>query len=324
MQALKQITVALGLTLAATVSMSAIASAHSSHDPAAKGDLARMAGVAHAVFQGKVTKVAYRTAAGANGMPYTFVTYAVSKVMQGAVGREITLRFIGGHDGRGTFVEASGVPRFEEGDEDIMFLAGNGEQGCALVLCENGRFRIKDGQVHNGTGQPIVAVASGKAEAKGEGHPAFDTFRYPAPTFDDLMKNPQAAAQLARSGMTVAQAKARFDAEAPKQLEIRSVKLQKGAGEGGAAGLSAPSAPALAGMEVGSFVVQFDSVAGAQSRGKSTPVRSADVNGALSSPRMVAAAPPSMPQEPARAMSQDDEADRRAAPAARNEIIRKH
>ena len=71
-------------------------------------------------------------------MPYTFVTYKVTKVMQGSAGRSLTLRFAGGADGRGGFVDVTGVPTFEVGDDDILFVKGNGSDGCPA-----GRMRVR-------------------------------------------------------------------------------------------------------------------------------------------------------------------------------------
>ena len=48
-----------------------------------------------------------------------------------------------------------------EGDEDILFVAGNGENGCPIVMCEFGRYRVLDGVVyeaHDRTRDEIVAL----------------------------------------------------------------------------------------------------------------------------------------------------------------------
>src|SRR5688572_25825206 len=76
------------------------ATAHSPSDPEAVGNIERLSAAANLVIHGKVTRVYYRMSApGANGsvgIPYTFVTYSILKVLQGAAPKPIiTLRFIG-------------------------------------------------------------------------------------------------------------------------------------------------------------------------------------------------------------------------------------
>jgi hypothetical protein len=124
------------------------------------------------VVQSRVARIDYRMAGagsdGRPGVPYTIVTYDVAEVLRGSLpGRSVTLRYIGGPDGRGGFLEASEVPIFQVGDQDILFVRGNGESGCPLVDCADGRYRILDGAVYDGHGSPVQDVGGGRSGPTG-------------------------------------------------------------------------------------------------------------------------------------------------------------
>ena len=71
----------------------------------------------------------------------TFVTLTVQKRLKGAAPAELVLQFLGGEiDGQGMRVE--GMPRFVEGQTDILFVVGNGVQFCPLVAMMHGRYRV--------------------------------------------------------------------------------------------------------------------------------------------------------------------------------------
>ena len=102
------------------------------------------------VFVGQVVGVDYRLSEtrfeDEVSLPYTIVTYEIDKILHGApLGGTYSMRFLGGSDGRGGFMTVSKVPLFQVGDEDLLFVSGNGEDGCPLVLCEWGRYRILGG-----------------------------------------------------------------------------------------------------------------------------------------------------------------------------------
>jgi hypothetical protein len=247
--------------------------AHSPPDPSAVGNLPRLSAGANLVIQGKATKVEYRTVRSAgSAMPYTFVTYSISKVLQGtAAAPSITLRFLGGADGRGGFVSAEGVPLFQPGDEDILFIAHNGEGGgCALVNCEFGRFRVFQNGVYEAHGAPVLGVAGGRMQiGEGDGPIELATFRYPAPSFDEAIKDPEVRAEVARLGLTMAQARARYEA-------VPYIEISAGGDDAGPSVSRAPSAP---GLEVGTFVssVRATLRASVASRGALAMVRSANI-----------------------------------------------
>lgn len=136
----------IAIPILAAVTMLAGAPHARAHGPIA-GELAnsltRLAENANLVFIGSVTDVAYRKARieeGDGELPYTIVTYAIRDVLRGqARGETFTMRFPGGPDGSGRFMTVTGVPRFQRGEQDLLFVVGNGEKGCPLVDCEWGR-----------------------------------------------------------------------------------------------------------------------------------------------------------------------------------------
>jgi hypothetical protein len=209
--------------------------AHIPSNPEAVGNLSLLAAASNLVIHGKVTRVIYRVSdAGSERVPYTFVTYSIARVLQGsASGATVTLRFTGGTDGRGGFLAVEGVPTFKVGDEDVLFIAGNGENGCALVMCDFGRYRIFGGAVYEGHGAPVLSVSGDRlVTGAGQAPAELSTIRYPTPSFDEMLKNPAFAAALRRSGMSLGQARARYRAEAPEFIEM-------GAGQSAAPRLAA-------------------------------------------------------------------------------------
>ncbi len=279
--------------LAAAVFAAGGASAHAPKDPKAVGNIAKMSVGSALVFRGSVAKVDYRLATGAGGsLPYTYVTYRIGQVLQGeAAGKTITLRFPGGPDGRGGFVDIEGVPVFEEGNEDILFVRSNGEDGCPLVQCEFGRYRVLDGAVYEAHGSPVVAVKDGRFIASGRGPTALERFSYPAPSFDDLMKRPGIGAVLKAKGLTVSAARARYEAEAPKRIQIRMVDplVEDDSDRKSVAGATAP-------LTVGAFVAAASSGNKSLGAKTSTPLASARLDRVPTLPALTDAAPIAKPR----------------------------
>lgn len=153
----------------------AVESASSSHIDDSHGveqhnhgavDVRAMTRTADLVFEGTVASVNYRTSSPARGAvttPFTFVSYNVSRVLKGRVsGRQVTLRFEGGmqNDGRHV-VHTSGMPLFDIGDRDILYVQGNLQRACPLVGCSSGRIRLIDSRVTDENGNELFADASG-------------------------------------------------------------------------------------------------------------------------------------------------------------------
>ncbi len=132
---------------------------------------------AELIFDGVVASVAYgestQRAAGDVKLPHTFVTYEVANVYKGRIaeGRTLTLRFIGGPVSKSKILVVSGVPFFDPGNRDLLFVSGNGVSGCPLVECAEGRIRITGDSVYGDDGSELLdrggAVVSGEmAELK--------------------------------------------------------------------------------------------------------------------------------------------------------------
>ncbi len=79
----------------------------------------------------------------------TRVTFLVGETYKGTAAAQQTLEFVGGTVG-GTTLEIPGVPRFEVGQDAVLFVVGNGKQFCPLVGIQQGRFHVvKDAATGN-------------------------------------------------------------------------------------------------------------------------------------------------------------------------------
>ena len=134
-------------------------------DPVSFPQLVRQADL---IFEGVVTAVEYRmsdrTTAADVALPHTFVTFEVAQTLKGgtAGNRSITLRFQGGPDGQGNAMMVSGVPLFDVGHREILFVRGNGVHICPLVGWEQGRFRVIDGLMYTNEGQEVWVTRRGE------------------------------------------------------------------------------------------------------------------------------------------------------------------
>ncbi|MDP1699008.1 MAG: hypothetical protein Q8L45_14690 [Xanthomonadaceae bacterium] len=205
--------------------MSVGAHAHNPAENAKAGDMASLVDQSNLVFLGTAAKVEYRNARGTTKgeglIPYTVVTYRIVKVLRGkAPGDVITMRMIGGPDGTGRFLTVSGVPIIQAGDQDLFFVGDTSDASCPLVYCERGRFRILDDRVYDTFGSPVRSVSKATVLSRGTPPKAFRSVRFPAPTFDQLMKNPAVAEQLKTERMSIDVARRRYEAEAPKFVEF--------------------------------------------------------------------------------------------------------
>ena len=113
---------------------------------------------AELIFQGRVAAVKSQwVGEGSNRHIATFVTFAVDDTLKGDPGKSYTLQMLGGTvDG-----ETMGIvdaPKFDVGDNNIVFVQNNGSQVIPLVGIMHGRFRIKQDQ----TGRTIVATNDGQ------------------------------------------------------------------------------------------------------------------------------------------------------------------
>lgn len=275
--------VAAATILAATATLILPGAAHSPSDPSIVGNVGKLMAKSNLVFFGKVKAVKYRNAESATSgpIPYAFVTYTVKETIFGRAKSEITLRFPGGTDGRGGFMAIEGVPVFSPGDEDILFVADNGEKGCAIVECEFGRYRVHKGAVYEAHGSPVLSASSDRIETGGAGPDEVMTVTYPAPSFDDLLGNAGVADQIRKLGMTVEQARARYAAEAPKNIVIE--RRHGGAGAREAVKTGLPVALVLSALRTS---------ARTRTAASAADIADADVTAQLPAMQVEAAAPP--------------------------------
>ena len=126
--------------------------------------MTELAAASDLVFRGRVesleTILSEPTGAAGARVPFTLVRYRVDDVIHGiADGSTITLRFLGGVDPRsGLRLLTSDTPEFFEGDEDILFVRGNGRDFSPLVGALDGRLRVVDGRVLTETGRPMRSL----------------------------------------------------------------------------------------------------------------------------------------------------------------------
>jgi hypothetical protein len=149
---------ALALTIAGPV-LACDRESHTIQEMVAESDL---------VFRGVVQDIQYALSLPAGPertqVPHTFVTYRVDEVLQGdEPGALVTLRFIGGLDARDfSVMGASIVPEFDLGDEDVLFVDGNGARMCPLVGSQQGRIRLVGGQAYSDTGRALLIDEDGE------------------------------------------------------------------------------------------------------------------------------------------------------------------
>lgn len=104
------------------------------------------------IFQGEVTNVKSEwIGEGAQRHIMSYVTFKVGDALKGNPGQNYTIRMLGGTvDGESMAV--SDGPKFEVGDQDILFVQNNGSQFIPLVGIMHGRFHVRKDEA----GQEIV------------------------------------------------------------------------------------------------------------------------------------------------------------------------
>jgi len=98
---------------------------------------------AEIIFHGNVTKVnAQWVGEGAERHIVSYVTFQVKESLKGTPGDVYTIRMFGGTVD-GETMEIADAPKFQVGDEDIMFVENNGSQVIPLVGIMHGRFHVR-------------------------------------------------------------------------------------------------------------------------------------------------------------------------------------
>ena len=98
---------------------------------------------AEAIVRGRVMDISFRRTSTPDGTPVikTHVTFAVERTLKGPERQEITLELLGGTIGDESLV-VTGMPRFELGSTEYLFVERNGFQFCPLVAVRHGRYRL--------------------------------------------------------------------------------------------------------------------------------------------------------------------------------------
>lgn len=121
----------------------------------------QLASEAELVFEGEVVAVDYSMSdagRGLDALPHTFVTYQIDRLFKGdsELGDLIVLRFQGGPvPGSDLAMMVAGMPTFDVGDRDVLFVRDNGRAIAPLVGWGQGRFRIVDGIVYSDEGREL-------------------------------------------------------------------------------------------------------------------------------------------------------------------------
>lgn len=126
-----------------------------------KQNFRQMVQDAELIFEGVVTKVAYKNAHpyGSDGpaIPHTFVTFQIDQAFKGSSekGNEITLRFEGGSAGQQQVMFVPNVPLFDVGERNVLFVKNNGAAPCPLVGWDQGRMREVGSRLLSENGQEL-------------------------------------------------------------------------------------------------------------------------------------------------------------------------
>ena len=72
----------------------------------------------------------------------TLITLRVERALKGTPGDSVTLSILGGTYGRRT-LSIPGLPRFQVGQRQIVFVAQNGRTFCPLVRIGHGRYHVR-------------------------------------------------------------------------------------------------------------------------------------------------------------------------------------
>lgn len=99
---------------------------------------------ADAIYRGRVTSVHPRHVATPDGsiVIKTFVTFVVESALKGSAREEVVLEFLGGTIGDES-LDVGGMPHFQVGEREILFVQKNGVQFCPLVRLGHGRYRVE-------------------------------------------------------------------------------------------------------------------------------------------------------------------------------------
>lgn len=207
------------------------ASAHSPNDTTDSNirSLGPLVAGSSLIVYGEVVDIQYRnsepTKEQPHGLPHTFVSYKIQEVLRGKpLDDLLTLRIPGGADGRGGVYSETSSPTFARGQTDVLFVQGGRIEGCQLVDCIEGRYRVHENQVFNGWGVPVVE-ASKRLVIGGRPRFELNVMEVPRPSFDELLLNPDVEQRIKkvmkRRSLSLDELREVYDQEAPKFSTIK-------------------------------------------------------------------------------------------------------
>lgn len=132
----------------------------------------------------------YRTTDAGGKKIVTMVALDVKEVIAGTPPKDVVLEFLGGRVGNERMV-VEGSPQFKVGDEDILFVRGNGHTIVPLVAMMHGRYPVMR---EAGTGRRYMA--------KGNRVPLTDTAEISQPITKAESAAMKAPAEAAAEAMT--------------------------------------------------------------------------------------------------------------------------
>jgi len=100
---------------------------------------------AETIVRGRVTAVTARRVARTDApgsLIKTYVTLSIERVLKGSAQREVTLELLGGSLGQ-EHLTVTGMPAFNLGARELVFIQRNGAQFCPLVAMGHGRYRVQ-------------------------------------------------------------------------------------------------------------------------------------------------------------------------------------
>lgn len=101
------------------------------------------------VVRGVVTDVKCVTIDTPQGQAIqTLVTLHVERALKGTPDADLTLKFLGGKVGRHT-MSIPGMPQFQVGHREIVFVGDNGRTICPVIAAGHGRYRVQHDDATN-------------------------------------------------------------------------------------------------------------------------------------------------------------------------------
>ena len=98
-------------------------------------------------------------------VPFTQVEIQVAEVIAGTPPAQVVLTMLGGRTSDGGVLTVDGVPQFQVGDQDILFVQGNGTNFHPLRAVMHGRYPVRFDKklgreyVARANGVPLAATA---------------------------------------------------------------------------------------------------------------------------------------------------------------------